>query len=549
MPSITQPFRRLGSQISGMFRRPGETPADRAAWLDQTVRQVVGVAYQQELRSHARSFETAETPSYTESWATTAGELNETLRSQLPTIRSRTRNTARNNEWAEAYLIQLNDNVLGDQGIKLQMRVKNSAGKPDTEANAIIENWFAKWGERGNCEVSGKMTWQELESLALASLPLDGELVWRPRPGKGPLGWQMQLLPATIIDVYCNRTWGGNKVQMGVEYDDDGKVLAYWLKARKATQGTTDGLTSVGPHVRIAAEQMHHHFLAKEVDQLRGIPWLSIGSRRLWLLHDFEQAAAVASSNAAKRQGFFTSPDGNAPPGFADQIVSSVLDAAKAAGKVLTPDEIKAITASAEKYTTVVPGQFDTLPVGYGFQAFESAWPNINADSHVKQHIRGWSAARGASYNSIGNDLESVNYSSAQVGIVQEREHFKFVQARFMSWLHNPVVRDLMPYIVLSEPRLKMSRLQSYLDGIAWQPRRWSPVDPVKAAVAKQIMLSLKLASRRRLIAENGEDPDEVLQEATEEEKLYGPVVPRAGTPNQGNDNQSDNKKTDNADD
>ena len=36
--------------------------------------------------------------------------------------------------------------------------------------------------------------------------------------------------------------------------------------------------------------------------------------------------------------------------------------------------------------------------------------------------LRGWAAARGASYVSLGNDLSDVNYSSAQVGIIAERE-------------------------------------------------------------------------------------------------------------------------------
>jgi len=207
----------------------------------------------------------------------------------------------------------------------------------------------------------------------------------------------------------------------------------------------------------------------------------------------------------------------------------------------LSPDEIKALTAAAEKYTSVVPGQFDTLPNGYDFKAFESAWPNINADSYVKQQIRGWSAARGASYVSVGNDLEAVNFSSAQVGIGQEREHFKTIQQRLISWLHQPTIETLMPYLVLSEPKLRMSRLAAYLDGVTWQPRRWSPIDPVKDATAKQIRLSLKLSSRRRIIAEGGDDPDEILTEAQEEEELYGPVVPRAGTPAQAND-KPDNK-------
>lgn len=531
----------IASRIGAVFRS-SETPADRSAWLEQTTRAALGAAQHREAanmrqghpaRQGQRSFETAETPSYTDSWSTTAGELNEDLARQLPTMRGRSRNIARNNEWAGSYLLQLHDNVLGHQGIRLQMRVKLPNGDPDKQANTLIEAAWARFGRRGHCEVSRSMTWRELEGVALSSLPRDGELVWRPRPGMGPMGWQLQLMPATVVDVSVNRIWGGNRVRMGIEFDADGQRIAYWLKATKAGDGTTDGITTVGRHVRVDAALLHHHFVVEEIDQLRGIPWLSVGARRLWLLHDFEDAAAVASSNAAKRQGFFTSTDGSAPPGFSDQIVSSVLDAAKAAGKVLTPDEIKAITAAAEKYTTVVPGQFDTLPQGYEFQKFESAWPNINADTYVKQQIRGWTAARGASYNSVGNDLESVNYSSAQVGIVQEREHFKTTQERLVSWLHQPTIEALLPYIVLSEPRLKMSRLADYQAGVNWQPRRWMPIDPVKDATAKQIRLSLKLASRRRLIAEGGDDPDEVLDEAQAEEALYGPVVPRAGTPSQ----------------
>ena len=537
MSALTQ----IKTRVARLFS-PGESASDRAAWLEQTTRQAVnGATHHAHPRTAQRSFETAETPAYTDSWSTTAGELNDDLSRQLPTMRGRSRNIGRNNEWGGSYLIQLHDNVLGDQGIRLQMRVKLPDGKPDRETNTLIEAAFAKWCKRGNCEVSRKHNWADVEGIALSSLPRDGELLWRPRPGMGPMGWQLQLLPAPMLDVTVNRTWGGNRVRMGVEFDADSKVIAYWLKATKAGDRTSDGITSVGQHVRVTADQIHHHYITEEVDQLRGIPWLSVGARRLWLLHDFEDSAAVASSNAAKRQGFFTSADGSAPPGFADHVVNQVLDAAKAAGKVLSPDEIKALTAAAEKYTSVVPGQFDTLPNGYDFKAFESAWPNINADSYVKQQIRGWSAARGASYVSIGNDLEAVNYSSAQVGIVQEREHFKTIQQRLISWLHQPTIETLMPYLVLSEPKLRMSRLAAYLDGVTWQPRRWSPIDPVKDATAKQIRLSLKLASRRRIIAEGGDDPDEILTEAQEEEELYGPVVPRAGTPAQAND-KPDNK-------
>ncbi len=506
--------------LSRLFT-PRESAAERAAWLDNAVRgaaaQVQG-QYLADVRSARRRFEAAETPAWTESWPTSGAAINEDLARQLPTLRARSRGMARNNEWAIGYLIQLDDNVLGEAGIRYQSRLKRRDETPDTDTNNRLEAAWTLWGK--DCEVSG-LSWREVESLALAGLAQDGELLYRLRPGAGAFGFQIQLLDPALLDVSLHRDFGGNRVRMGIEITDDGKPVAYWLRMARTGDGPSDLLT-VGRHVRIPAEQIRHRFLRREVGQLRGYPWLSGGARRLWLLKDFEEAAAVASSNAAKRQGFFVSPTGEAPKGFADTIVSSVLESAKVSGKVLTPDEIQALTAAADKYATTVPGQFDTLPDGYDFRPFESKWPNIQADSYIKQQLRGWASARGSSYVSVGNDLESVNYSSARVGIVGEREHFKTVQGLLKAWLHAEVFAAVLPYLVLQTPALKMERLATYQAAITWQPRRWAGIDPTKEATANEINLRLKLTSRRRIILERGEDPDEIAAEVATEEALYG---------------------------
>jgi len=480
-----------------------------------------------DLRVANRSFEAAETPAWTESWPTHAAAINDDLSRQLPTLRARSRGLARNNEWAIGYLIQLDDNVLGEAGIRLQMRMMGSDGKPDTDLNNRIEAAWAKWGK--DCEVSG-ISWRETESLALASLPQDGELLYRLRPGMGPMGIQIQLLDPALLDVSLHRDFGGNRVRMGVEINDDGKPVAYWLLMARVGDGPSD-LVTVGRHVRIPAEQIRHRFLRREVGQIRGYPWLAGGARRLWLTKDFEESAAVASSNAAKRQGFFVSPTGEAPRGFADTIISSVLESAKASGKVLSPDEIQALTAAAEKYATTVPGQFDTLPDGYDFRPFESKWPNVDGSTYVKGQLRGWAAARGISYVSIGNDLESVNYSSARVGIVGEREHYKTVQGLIKSWLHAEVFAEVLPYLILATPSIKMLQRDVYQQAATWQPRRWAGIDPTKEATANEINLRLKLASRRRIILERGEDPDEIAAEVQTEEALFGPIDPATTPP------------------
>ena len=509
--------------FDGLFKK--ETAADRAAWIDSTVRAVATAAHTQthsELRAAQRSFETAQTPVFTDSWQTTTSEINEDLSRSLPTLRARSLEHARNNEWAANYLIQLENNVIGPAGVQMQARMFDRKGDSDKAANTALETAFYNWGKRGNCDVSGKLTWRELEALALASLARNGELLYRMRPMTGGVhNFKIQLLNPALLDVNLRRDWGGNRVRMGVEIDSDGKAIAYWLKMSKVGDAPGD-LISVGHHVRIPAAQIRHHYLVEEIDQLRGIPWLTIGARSLWLAHDFEQAAQVASSNAAKRQGFFVSPTGEAPPGFASDIISSVLDTAKAAGKVLTPDEVSALTAAAEKYSTAMPGQYDTLPTGYDFRPFESAWPNINADGYAKQQIRRFAAARGVSYVTVGNDLEAVNYSSAQVGIVGEREHFKTIQEKLIGWLHKDVAAAWLPYAATSDPALRPSMVATYQDAIGWQPRRWAGIDRVKEANADETNLRMGLTSRRRIILGRGEDPEEIASEVAAEEKIYG---------------------------
>ncbi len=506
-----------------------ENAAQRAEWLDSTVRQVAAQVHQgmlADLRQARRNFEAAETPAWTESWSTTEVDINDALSRQLPTLWSRAAGLARNNEWAQAYLIGLDDNVLGPNGITLQMRLTGRDGKPDKAANLAVESAWSLWGER-DADVSG-LSWAEVEDIVLQTLAKRGEVAYRFVRGAGPFDFQIQLLDPTLIDVNLHRDYQGRRIRMGKEIDDAGKPVAYWLQIAKAGDAP-GGYVTVGRHVRIPTSEMRHFYLVEEVGQMRGIPWLTVGARRLWLLHDFEEAAAVASSNAAKRQGFFYTPTGEAPPGIADKVISSVLDAAKAAGKVLTPEEIQAITAAAEKYTSTVPGQFDTLPHGTQFQAFESAWPNIEAGVYAKQQIRGFAAGRGVSYVTMGNDLEAVNYSSAQVGIIGEREHHKKTQRRLRDWLHREVFAAALPYLILHTSALKASRRAEYLAAATWQPRRWAPIDPLKAANAAEVNLRLKLTSRRRLILERGEDPDEIAAEVAAEDALYGEIKP--GTP------------------
>jgi lambda family phage portal protein len=516
-------LQRLFSRGAGS---DGTGNPDGQAWLQQAVHQAgreIAADMGQQLRQAQRSMGgSAETPAWTASWSTTSSDINDLLSRQLPTMRARSEGLARSDEWATRYLIQLEDNVLGEDGIRLQMRVKRGETF-DKETNNALEAFWRRWGKPGACEASGKLSWREVEAVLLGCEERCGEILYRLRPGRGPFGFQIQILNPKLLDITLKRDWQGRRVRMGVEIDDDGAPIAYWLRMHKAGDGGDNSdITTVGRHVRVPADQIRHRFLASEVDQLRGVPGLSVGARRLWLLNDFQEAAAVATSNAAKRQGFFVSPDGNAPPGMADTIISTVLQQAVAQGKTLTAEEINTLKAAAQQYATTMPGQFDTLPVGYDFKPFESKWPDINSSSYIKDQLRGWSAARGVSYHTLGNDLESVNYSSAQVGIGDERQHFKVRQRRLIGWLHSEVIEHVIKRAPLFDTSLKASRLAEYLAAVHWQPRTWAPIDPLKAAEANDIALRNRSTTRRRIWDAQGLDADDMQREVLEDEATFG---------------------------
>ncbi|HSD36089.1 MAG TPA: phage portal protein [Rhodocyclaceae bacterium] len=474
-----------------------------------------------------RSFDAAETPAWTASWSTSGSTINQDLERSLIPLVSRSRELFKNDVWARRVLTLFITNVLGPQGMRLQMRIGKRGGGLHKSINETVESFWRGLGKRGKCDVSGRLSWRGVERLTLTHLVRDGEFLVRMLPGRGEHGFQVQILDPLLLDPNYRGNHAGNRIRMSVEIDGDNRPVAYWLRA----QSSMGDYFSLGygdqRRVRIPAAEILHYFVPEEADQLRGYPWITAGARRLWLLKDYEEAAAVASSNAAKRVGFFVSPNGEAPPGFADQIISAALDDAKAQGRVLSAEDLKTLIASAQKFNTVAPGQYDVIPNGYDFKAHDSQYPHINYGEYVKECLRAFIGSFGMSYATGGNNLEAVNFSSARVGIIDEREMYKILQEDFAESLHDPVFAMALRYGQLASRLLAGFPAQRYdeaIDCTVWIKRRWAGIDPVKEANASDINLRNKLTSPQRIIAERGDDWEEIAEEIEQWEERVGPV-------------------------
>jgi len=427
--------------------------------------------------------------------------INTTLRYQLRTLRARSRQASQNNPFGKRFVQMVADNVFGPMPFRLQAKAKFKNGRLDTSANDKIETAFRRWGVVGECEITGRWSWNTTQRLIGRILPTDGEVLIRKiEGGDTRFGYQLQLIDVDRLDEQKNQKLSnGSVINMGVEMDAVSRPLAYHVLKRKPVSWDRG---YVREYERIPADEIFHLFVPDFAEQARGVPWMYAALLNLVHLGAFEEAAVIAARVGASKMGFFTSPDGD-PSAMADSKDGN----------------------TGDFYDEVDPGQFGTLPPGYGFTGYDPKYPDAAVEPFIKACLRGVSAGLGVSYHNLANDLEGVNYSSARIGELSERDMWKGLQTFIVDHLHQPLYEDWLPIqVIRGNIALPLSAggalaLDKYRD-VTWQPKRWAWTDPLKEVNANILAIDNRLKSRTRVIAEQGEDVEDVLEELAQEEQM-----------------------------
>ncbi len=462
---------------------------------------------------HLRALQSALESHITSSWQGQAEHINVYTAAGLGKARARSRAAAVNNDFARHFLRQCDTNILGAQGVRLQVQVAKRGGQQLHEAvNSAIEQAWAKWRRKGHCDVTRRYSWRRIEGLLVRHWAMDGEALLRLVDGAGPHRFAVQLLDPALIDLDKHLDLpGGVKVRMGVEFSGEGEVLALHIK--RDTAGSPDGYGH-GRHARVPMSELVHLILPEQANQYRGVPWMNSALERLFQVNDFERSALAAARNAAKRAGFFYTPDGAAPAGFGDTEGDG--------------------QAGSTPYAPTQEGQFDTLPDGSRFEPFKSDYPHVSHGEFTKACLRGAASGLGVSYVTFGNDLEAVNYSSARVGIFEEREVWKGLQQVLIEEVHQLVFERWLRMALVAEPLLyglNPARLAEYCAAAVWQGRRWPAIDPLKDAAADEKGLANGTTSRTRIAARNGDDLEEIAAELRREQTLLAGLLPQPAAP------------------
>lgn len=449
-------------------------------------------------------FTASEVNNLTQSWSTTPVAINEIIRRSLTPLKARSREQVRNNDYAKKFMTMLKTNVVGHSGFSFNARSKDADGTPDKMANDAIERVFAQWSRKRNCDLVGRQSFTDICRTFITTAGQDGETLHRLRYGPrfGRYQFQIETLDTELLYVNHNEDLrNGNRIRMGIEYDQFGRAVAYHLREYKGVDPLMGLSTYVsGSYTRVPAREIIHCYLMDSPGQLRGLPWLSAPLYRLNMLGGFEEAALVNARAGAGKMGFYKNLN--------------------------DLSEVAEVDTDGSFIDQSDPGSWNKLPPGVEIQEYDPTYPSNEFGSFVKASLRGIAAGLGVSYHALANDLEGVNYSSGRLGVADERDVWKtlqgwmiesFLETVYERWLERQL---LLKTITINGRPLRDSMFDKYAE-VEFAGRRWAGIDPAKESKSNSDDVSLSIKSRSQIIREDGRDPDEVWTEiAQENEKL-----------------------------
>ena len=424
-------------------------------------------------------------------YAGVPGSNPEIIRQSLRGLISHARYTARNSDYAKAFLMMVRRNVLGPTGIRLSARSRDLGGKLDKVANAKIEAAWVRWGRMENCSVCGGLSLRDIEKIVLNSHARDGNILIRMRAGGGfgRFGFQLQLFSIDQLDIDLNADLGSRGyVAGGIEMDGDGRRVAYHMWSRHPGQNW--GRSNL-ERVRVPAREIIHLFPIEDPGQFLGVPPMHTALRRMNMLHHYEEAALTNAQFGARSVAFLESTSEDDDPRRADD----------------GEDDEGAFNIELDNGSVV------ELPINKKLSAFDPAYPDSEMAVFVQHMLRGSAAGLGVSYHGLANDLTGANFSSLHYGANEERDEWRTIQAWFAEKLHDQIYPRWLEWALLTgELRLPFAKFDKFAE-VTWRPRGWPAVNPKDDAKSAATNLANALTSPQMETGKRGLDFEDVLDD------------------------------------
>ncbi|UVM73991.1 phage portal protein [Pseudomonas alvandae] len=426
-------------------------------------------------------------------WDAPDNGINSINTPALRNLRGRSRAAVRNDPYAFNVIDKRVSNLIGT-GI---------TPRPNTEDNALrklLQLLWDDWVDESDADEHTDFYGQQ--ALVARTVETSGECFVRLRPRRlderlaVPL--QVQILaPEFVPHDKFETTRTGNAIRAGIEFNPEGKRVAYWMYLSHPRDGVSLN-AGYNQLVRVPASQVLHIFEPVEPGQLRGVPRLSPVLKRLRSLDNYDDAVLFRQEVANLFAGFISRPAPESGPVPRDPVT----------GEPLSFDR--------DGFTPMValePGTMQELGPGEEVEFSKPPDAGNNYPDFMRQQLMAAAAGTGTPYEILTGDMREVNDRALRVVLNEFRRRLE--QLQFGVYVHQlcrPIRAAWMDMAVLSGALVLddyAKRRREYLR-TRWVPQGWAYIQPVQDVQARRMEVQAGFASRSEMVTRTGYDAETV---------------------------------------
>ena len=428
-------------------------------------------------------------------------------------LRAWARALVRDNAYAWGVVDTIVSSVIGC-GITAQSQIETPEGTDIEDVNERRDAVWQEWSEV--CDVNGRMTFSEMQQLAQREICEAGEVLIHlvNTPAKKyrgiyrPVPFAIELVEAdrlaTEKDTYKFRsTMGDNKIVRGVELDDLGKPVAYWIYPEHPN-GPYNVRNSLPE--RYDAKDILHLYRIDRIGQSRGVSWFApvmSWLRDLGVYVDNEiQASAVAACFGV-----------------------AVTTTGKAGTGLMPSTDSESSDTNGNQFEYLEPAMVVRLNPGESVESINPGRPNSASEPWINLMLRGIAVGTGLSYEIVARDYSKTNYSSSRTSQLEDRRRFRRWQKYMVGHMCQPIwdrfndqaatagVDQFPSMTEILDERKKATAVE-------WQTPAWEWVDPQSEQTASDAALVSFQSTYQYELGQRGKNWRNVFYQRAKEEKL-----------------------------